>query len=966
MSSYRKSRKIVKNIKKRLLKYSGEYIDIVDVNNSREVRILKKFGKKKTAHEKLDSVNILKEKIVDRFNSGKKDQGFRLLKYLIENQKNNCLLLSKSLCELSKEIKDKEVLIYILDSACNLKYPDRIAVCSYGNALAEAGRYDDACEKFERCIELFGEDVNVLGSYGKALADNGRFDEAYKMFERYIELFGEDEIVLNSYGKALADNGRFEEAYEKFERCTELFGDNEIGLSTYGRALADNGRFEEAYEKNEIVLASHGIALADSGRFEEAYKKFERCTELFGENEIVLNSYGIALADDGRFEEAYEKFERCTELFGENEIVLNSYGRALADNGRFEEAYVKFEQCTELFGENETGLSSYGRALADNGRFEEAYEKFERCTELFRENEIVLSSYGRALADNGCFEEAYEKFERCTELFGEDEIVLTIYGKALADNGRFNEAYKKFDRCIELFGEDEIALNSYGRALTSNGRFEEAYEKFERCTELFGENEIGLNSYGRALADNGRFEEAYEKFERCTELFGENEIGLNIYGIALAGNRHFEEAYEKFERCTELFGENKIVLTNYGKALADNGRFEEAYEKFENVLSISKDDQITLFLYAVVLEKGGNFSEAALKIEAIIKNLNGKSDIRESTFFYFTLGRLYYYNKQTTLGDKYLQLAINNAAKRDKAILQAANIILSTEPFSRKAAEMLQEITESSKQHVQALRILSISLPLEEYFYQFSDTELESEMKSKYDLYRHIIHKIKNQVSLLRFHLEEIIKDNEENSNITALQNIKEKIYNVFKLIQDEKDNKIEPESNIDKNDYRKIISEISKLSHDITDKISNALYIIKYSIPLLDTPDESLKNDMNIFMKQLDTTIITLNTLKSINEGIKLNLEYFKINELIANLKHGMRIKNAVISLELVNKNDTFYGDKNKIREIVNELIENSVKHNENNENLTISVKAALTKDPVIHSTNYKGMFLDIVIKDS
>ncbi|MCP4351751.1 MAG: tetratricopeptide repeat protein [Desulfobacterales bacterium] len=705
MGNYRNSRKIVKNTKKRLLKYSGEYIDIVDVNNSREVRILKKFGKKKTAHEKLDSVNILKKKIVDRFNSGKKDQGFRLLNYLIENQKNNCLLLSKSLCDLSKKIKDNEVLIYILDYACNLKYPDRIAVCSYGNALAEAGRYDEACEKFERCIELFGEDVNVLGSYGKALADNGRFDEAYKMFERYIELFGEDEIVLNSYGKALADNGRFDEAYEKFERCTELFGESEIGLSSYGRALADNGRFDDAYEK------------------------------------------------------------------------------------------------------------------------------------------------------------------------------------------------------------------------------------FERCTELFGENEIGLNSYGKALADNGRFEEAYEKFEQSIRLFGEKEI----------------------------------VLTSYGKALADNGRFDEAYEKFESALSLSKDDQITLFLYAIALEKGGNFSEAALKIEAIIKNLNGKSDIRESTFFYFTLGRLYYYNKQTTLGDKYLQLAINNAAKRDKALLQTANIILSTDPFSRKASEMLQEITESSKQYVQALRILSISLRLEEYFYQFSDTELVSEMKSKHDLYRHIIHKIGNQVSLLRFLLEEIIRDNEENSNITALQNIKEKIYNVFELIQDEKDNKAEPESNIDKNDYRKIISEISKLSHDITNKIGNALYLIKHSIPLLDTPDdESLKNDMNIFMKQLDTTIITLNTLKSINEGIKLNPKYFKINELFANLKHGMKIRNAVISLDLENKNDTFYGDKNKIREIISELIENSVKHNENNENLTISVKAALTKDPAIHSTNYKGMFLSIVTEDN
>jgi tetratricopeptide (TPR) repeat protein len=811
MASYKKIRKVKKKSKNSFLRQDDDYITLIDSHSQKSVKIEKKYSNKKSAIEKLDSITKLKEKIINRFNSQKINQGYRLLAYLKENQHNTKELLCKSLCDISNFIKDKEIALSILKDANELRVIDQVALSSYGKALADSGKYEEAFKMFQHCIDSFGEDEVALSSYGKALADSGKYEKAFKMFERCLDSFGENEVALSSYGKALADSGKYEEAFKMFERCLDSFGENEVALSSYGKALAD------------------------SGKYEEAFKMFQRCLDSFGENEVALNSYGIALADCGRYEEAFNMFQRRIDSFGQNEVVLNSYGKALADSGRYEEAFKMFQRCLDCFGENEVALSSYGKALADSGRYE--------------------------------------------------------------------EAFKMFERCLDSFGENEVALSSYGKALADSGKYEEAFNMFERCLETFAEDEVALNSYGKALADSGKYEEAFEIFERC--------------------------------------------------------------------LKLNPEDQITLFLYGLALEKVGRYEEAANKIDTIINSKNYELDRIEKNYFNFTLGRLYYYNKQQTLGDKYFQLAIDNSSDENKALLEAAKMILSRSPFSKKASDMLLKITEASRQYVPALKLLSLNLPREKYFYHFFDEEQESKLKSQKELYRHIIHKIENQTSIMRLQIEEIISDNPElmeqdSSETNELNNIRKKIYNILEEMKSEKNKKDKVFNELEKNDYGKILSEISNLSHDITDKISNGLFTVRSAVMALleSCKDSQINNSLIRLQKHIEASIQTLNNLKSINEGIALNYKPFKINELFASLQDGLKLRNATVNLEIYRGSELFCGDKAKITEIINELIENSIRHNEEKQ-IQITITASIVNNPHILENEYHGNFLQIMLFD-
>jgi tetratricopeptide (TPR) repeat protein len=669
----------------------------------------------------------------------------------------------------------------------------------------------------------------------------------------------------------------------------------------------------------------------------------------------------------GKINKGYTFTEYLIENQNNNEALLI---KSLCDlstqiNDREIVLYI-LEKANSLSITDQVALTSYGKALADNEKYDDAYEKFEQCLELFGPNVIALTSYGKALADNGKYEDAYEKFEQCLEVFGPNAIALTSYGKALADNGKYDDAYEKFEQSLELFGPSDIALNSYGKALADNGNYDDAYEKFEQCLELFGPDEIALNSYGKALADNGNYDDAYEKFEQCLELFGPNEIALTSYGKALADNGKFDEAYEKFEQCLELFGPDEIALTSYGKALADNGKFNEAIDILEQCLEISPNNQITLLIYAMALEQIGKYETAANRIETIIQAPDYQLDRIDKNFFHFILGRLYYFNKQKSLGDKYFELAISNAPNADRARLRSAKMLLQRNPFDKKASELLLEIAQSSDHFRNAAELLSINLSLEKYFYHFSNDEHESELKSKQDLYNHILHKITNQVVLTRLQFEEIMSNHSHESCTSELKTIQVKINSILTMIEKEK---LKKDQNFNhRHDYRKMLEEISKLSHLITDKVSNKLYAVKMSILFLldDLNENDFKQSLLTLTKQIEASTTTLNNLKSINEGIYINNKAFLLHNLFENIQSGTKLDNAIVHLTISEKDQMIMSDPEKIREMVNELIENSIRHNAEQNQIQILIVVNIVSNPKILMTNYYGEYLNIVVKDN
>src|SRR5262245_47511363 len=84
-------------------------------------------------------------------------------------------------------------------------------------------QFDAAIAAHRRALELIPDDPWVLGNLGNALKDAGRFDEAIAIKRRVIELRqGTDPEAWHGLGIALRDAGRIGEAAEVFARAIEL------------------------------------------------------------------------------------------------------------------------------------------------------------------------------------------------------------------------------------------------------------------------------------------------------------------------------------------------------------------------------------------------------------------------------------------------------------------------------------------------------------------------------------------------------------------------------------------------------------------------------------------------------------------------------------------------------------------------------------------------------------------------
>ncbi|MDM8521407.1 tetratricopeptide repeat protein [Anaerolineales bacterium HSG6] len=868
----------------------------------------------KPALMRLAEVNALKGEIVADFNRGSRGslkKAYRKLNYLRENQADRPDLFAKSLSDINRRIFDRHIQLELLAKAITYNPNDSVTLTSYGTALAQAGQLEKSFEMFEASITVNPSESVTLNSYGTALAQAGQFEKSFEMFEASITVNPENSVTLTSYGTALAQAGQLEKSFEMFE-------------------------------------ASITVNPSDS---------------------VTLNSYGTALAQEGQLEKAFEMFEASLTVNPSDSVTLTSYGMALAQSGQLEKSFEMIEASLTVNPSDSVTLTSYGTALAETGQLEKAFEMFEASLTINPSDSVTLTSYGIALIEADQYDEAFKMFEASLTINPFDSVTLTSYGTALIEVDQYDEAFKMFEASLAINLKNSLTLNSYGTALAQSGQLEKSFEMFEASLTINPESEVALNNYGKALVEAGRYDEAFEMFEFSLQVDAENGATLTGYGTALAQAGRFEEAFKQFESSLQIDASDSVTLTSYGTALAQAGRFEEAFKQFESSLQVDAYDGVTLVSYAAVLEQAGNYEAAIVHLERV----DTKSYTDDQTaFIYLTLGRLYYFTRAETLGNKYFDRAITLSSKQDAALLYAAQSILVKRPFSAEAMKRLKQITQQSPRYAQAQRMLSLNLVGEAFYDQFN-VESDDELTDTQEFHKIIYHKMNNQVNLLRLVIEEIELTPQATENSRAfLTAIKQGVRTILAGIKERRQLEKKIRRDIPTRHYHEMIELISKTAHDITDFVNNKLFGLRTDV------QEFLKYELiatDPFYPQLEQVLAKirvaergLNDLKSINQGIKIRPTQFKVQELFDPWQDLDRLDHAKIWFDVTNGNSEFYGDRQKIISFLSELIENSLRHNAGQPDLEITITSRDVVNPVIQSKTIpdERQYLYLSVRDN
>lgn len=223
-----------------------------------------------------------------------------------------------------------------------------------GQALAAAGRVDDALEQFDLTVQLVPKSRQAHLQLAGLLVQAGRVGEAVAEYETSLRL--DPNSVAAHLGLAAVQFrlGRTQSAQGHYEAASRLGVSAAEGQRHYGRALAEAGRLDEALHELEsaaklapadadtrLVL---GIVLSAAGRPEEGSRQFFAAVALQPDNPDAHAALGDALMDDHRPSEALAHYETALRLQpGRSAPLHASMGTALILLGRAPEAIAAYE-----------------------------------------------------------------------------------------------------------------------------------------------------------------------------------------------------------------------------------------------------------------------------------------------------------------------------------------------------------------------------------------------------------------------------------------------------------------------------------------------------------------------------------------------------------------------------------------------------------------------------------------------
>ena len=627
----------------------------------------------------------------------------------------------------------------------------------------------------------------------------------------------------------------------------------------------------------------------------------------------------------------------------------------LRKNRDSKQAIVIIQQVLEIEPDNIEALKIYAQSLVKLNKVEEALTIFEKALKIDPNNVSLLRNYGRALLKLRLFDKAWEVFERSLEYEPNNIITLTSYGKVLAESGNYSKSCEIFERSLQIKPNDITTLTSYGKALAESGNYSKACEIFERSLEYEPNNIKTLTSYGKVLAESGNNEKACEIFEHFLKIEPNNIITLNNYGRALVESGNYSKACKIFERSLQIKPDDNIsiaryanILSKYGKILSDAREFEKACKIFEQSLH-KKHDNYVLFIYARCLEELGKYRDAISKLKAIDFDSLAQYHVNVINII---LGRLYYCLKSYEQGDKYFNLAIANSDDIEQSLLFSARSILAHNPHNETAVKMLQQIAEKSPRYYEALEMLTLNLSEEDYFKMVKSDD-QSGVNDTEILNRAIYHKIANEISILKGIAYRILRFSQAEDPL--LTGIIADIEDVLEKVNHRRALEKSQIATISDDEYEQILEIISKTAHDISDFVNNQLAIIESKTRraikklVVDAPHYP---QFEKLLAQLELTQVALSDLKAINEGIKIKNHHFKVKKLFEKWEANPNIENASITLDIQNGDAEFNGDEEKIKSIINELLENSLKHNAKK----LDLRILMTAQDVINPPGIRG----------
>ena len=875
----------------------------------------------------------------------------------------------------------------------------------FGKLLAKIGEYSNSCNVFEKILILEPTHTKILPNYQRSLVKSGKSRQASKIFEKHLKIAvkispnnsdllykyaGMFRALNNSqkaleilgcalkidpfntdlsldYVKILLKDSSINElimiidyllGYRSIENpnliskdfdvhrvLLNFFGNDQIGRENKARQV-----YAFSYLIKEILKTQ-----IKARKYKESLNIIRRYFQLSIDGFQVLLFYINRLKEVREYDTLYQLIkENCLNTPEEISLISFTTKSLSKDDPYYKLGLIKIERLLhDYLGNNvqnkiDDFLQGDSSFLIEKARILCERENIDKAKKIWRFlylldplNPKIISGYSSFYLKNNIYHKNDEIHEDLLDLLPNNATLLNRYASILIQNGNQEKACELFERALILEENNLSVLANYANVLSKQGKYEQASVLFDRYLQLNGNNSFNLVCYAHILLKQCKHEKAAELFELILKLDGDSISILNNYANTLVQQEKYDLAFELFDRALKLDRNDTWTISNYAKSLGKAGLWQR-------LVGFLPQHSYARLKYAHQLEKEGSYEKALSQLLAI--NLASQKSYH-LTILQLNIGRLYYRLGQPNLGKQFFDEAIANSDEQDKSILYAARSLLATNPNSQEAINLLLKIQEDSPRYAEAMKAIALNADAETSYELFgADEEQIDDIEM---LYRAMYHKIGNEIAVLRSISYRLLRRMEGEHPL-----VKEIVNDLEKLqqgIASQRANEKAAIAQTSHSNYKQLIGIVSKTAHDISDEVNNQLAVIESKTRRAErklATEDPQYQQFEKFLSQLKITQTALNDLKSINEGKTIRRNRFLVHQLFekwepANWTSQPRIDGVRIRLDIRNPDSEFNGDEEKIKSILNELVENSLKHNHGNSNLSIRMYSSDLLNP-------------------
>lgn len=460
------------------------------------------------------------------------------------------------------------------------------AYVQWGNALFEADKNSEACEKYQKATEINPQNAQAFNNWATALSVQKKYPEAIEKAKKAIEVDPKYARPYTTWGKVLFYQGKYAEAAEKCQQSIEIDLTEQGPMMgntyhTWGDALYSLGKYAEAAEKYQKTA-------------ELAAEKYQATAELDPDLAPAYYNWGQALAAEKKHPEAIAKYQKATEIDPNYASAYVSWGVSLGKQFHYDAAVEKFQMAARAKPDNTSSYHNLAYYLWMQGKYESGRDAWEKARRVYERTK-------ESAKENGNAEHFYYYGSVLFEVFGELKEAEKVFAEGLELDPHHTDILVNM---VDLYLEKKEAqpekeVSDPSERAVMHWKARECYRKAEqllraRITEkedslvLLQLGELLLKMEEPAALQDDKYAQAEKHFWRALELDQESSASCNNLGVVYTRREDFKRAVQYFELALSRAPDNLNTWSNLAEVYLKSKQREKAEAEYMKILGITQ------------------------------------------------------------------------------------------------------------------------------------------------------------------------------------------------------------------------------------------------------------------------------------------------------------------------------------------------------------------------------------------